>query len=555
MSAWGLLIGDDDADRLTDETKHILVTFAHRSIQEFFGAFFFILILNEGKTIESLLSGDSEEPIFLTNPLFLEFCLWLMNSTELTSFPWEVETVREPLVTYLAGKIDNEDLNLERHYKDFPALDMATVSDPRVLDLMKDVLSRCSEIERLSIPISWPVDDLLSVVDRHLWGSQIHTLCLFRDYTIFSDKLQQPQKELLIHLIDLPKPLEMLAAALKYCYRAKRRPCIRVEVDRNSYLDLSEFFQINEIHQLHVNCYGEWTRVSCNQDIPSCPSLRQVSVRYLKKGDDVLSGLRKAIQEGHLPNLNYLSFESCSFNREGTLRYLFGSRTPALEHLDLGYVQLNKSDLQFTSELRKLQFLSLSTGPFLQTETLQWLFQNPDASVWATLSVLHVTYIDSEFVEGFVRVVNENKLPNLKELWLSYGYVFLDLSLLKLQAEKLPNLKRLHLSGFVFSGEDVVQDLAQRVVKWDLEFLRIARSKGISGHLSVLFRQCLPSLTDLKLSSCELNSDDVCCLTEVREQGRLPKLKSLHVSCNKIKCPEIWTKNKAWKNVEIIDLR
>ena len=85
-------------------------------------------------------------------------------------------------------------------------------------------------------------------------------------------------------------------------------------------------------------------------------------------------------------------------------------------------------------------------------------------------------------------MVNENKLPNLEELTLSSLHIYIDISLLKLQAEKLPSLKRLSLSGFIFPGEDV-QHLAQKLVKWDLEILRIAHSEGISGHLSVLFRQ------------------------------------------------------------------
>ena len=120
--AYGLLIGDEDPEGLSDETADILVTFAHRSIQEFLGAFYFILSLSEGETIVSLLGGDCEKPIFLTNPLFLEFCLWLMQSTELTSFPWKVEMVREPLVTYIVGKIDKEVLDSKRLPKDFPAL-------------------------------------------------------------------------------------------------------------------------------------------------------------------------------------------------------------------------------------------------------------------------------------------------------------------------------------------------------------------------------------------------------------------------------------------------
>ena len=73
--ASGLLIGDEDPEGLSDETADILVTFAHRSIQEFFGAFYFILSLSEGESIDSLLGADCLSPIFMVNPLFLEFCL------------------------------------------------------------------------------------------------------------------------------------------------------------------------------------------------------------------------------------------------------------------------------------------------------------------------------------------------------------------------------------------------------------------------------------------------------------------------------------------------
>ena len=98
-----------------------------------------------------------------------------------------------------------------------------------------------------------------------------------------------------------------------------------------------------------------------------------------------------------------------------------------------------------------------------------------------------------------------------------------------------------------------VQGLAQRLVKWDLEYLLI-ECQEISGQLSVLFRHCLPSLTHLVLSHCGLNSNDMRCLTEVREQGRLPRLRYLmvnDVNDNRIKDPEMWTKNETWKNVKI----
>ena len=85
---------------------------------------------------------------------------------------------------------------------------------------------------------------------------------------------------------------------------------------------------------------------------------------------------------------------------------------------------------------------------------MQSLFQNPYTNVFVTLSVLRACHIDSEFLDEFVRVVNENKLPNLEELALSGREKCLeetdsdidtDILILKLQADTLPSLDRSRL--------------------------------------------------------------------------------------------------------------
>ena len=101
--------------------------------------------------------------------------------------------------------------------------------------------------------------------------------------------------------------------------------------------------------------------MSCHQDIPYCPSLRELSLRYINQNpNEALKVLREAIHCGHLPNLNHLDLDHCSFNREGILRYLFGEQTPAQEHIGLEGLKLHKSDLQFISELRTLRSFSMS---------------------------------------------------------------------------------------------------------------------------------------------------------------------------------------------------
>ena len=84
---YGLLIGHEDAHKLfQDETADIYITFPHQTLREFLGAFYFVGIL--AKDIESkfLIAADDNKPIFLTNPLFLRFCLWILKDKKYQIF-------------------------------------------------------------------------------------------------------------------------------------------------------------------------------------------------------------------------------------------------------------------------------------------------------------------------------------------------------------------------------------------------------------------------------------------------------------------------------------
>ena len=52
---YGLLIGQEDFRLIRNDATDIIITFSHRSLQEFLGALFFILALGEGESVESTL--------------------------------------------------------------------------------------------------------------------------------------------------------------------------------------------------------------------------------------------------------------------------------------------------------------------------------------------------------------------------------------------------------------------------------------------------------------------------------------------------------------------
>ena len=77
---YGFLIGNEDL--MGDVKADILITFPHNSIQQYFGAFFFILQLIEGKKIADLLEDSRDKHEHVQNPLFLHFCFWFLSDND-----------------------------------------------------------------------------------------------------------------------------------------------------------------------------------------------------------------------------------------------------------------------------------------------------------------------------------------------------------------------------------------------------------------------------------------------------------------------------------------
>ena len=176
---YGLLIGHEDAFRfIPDETADVFVSFPHRTILEFLGSFCFVWRLNEGESIEDILGADDQTPIFLTNPLFLQFCLWfLQKSGEMFSFLRKQE-LYQSLVVYAAQKVDHEVLFLRVITNTFSALDNFPVElfgnmsgggqNEALLSFFGDILSECRSPQHLVFDRGFPIDSVLGSVETNL---------------------------------------------------------------------------------------------------------------------------------------------------------------------------------------------------------------------------------------------------------------------------------------------------------------------------------------------------------------------------------------------------
>ena len=157
---YGFLIGQEDLIGVVK--ADILITFPHRSIQEFFGAFFFVLQLIEGSDIYSILGASDKDAIFLKNPLFLHFTFWLLSESCGEEYFTLSNTRKacEILHSYIYDTIHRQ-LGTRRTTEIFPAFDFKKALDTKDninIDNFERILKRFHQIKYLTV-VDHVVDD------------------------------------------------------------------------------------------------------------------------------------------------------------------------------------------------------------------------------------------------------------------------------------------------------------------------------------------------------------------------------------------------------------
>ena len=123
---YGLLIGNEEM--INHLIADILITFPHRSIQEFLGALYFILMLSTGASLDKLLRRKGAELVLFDNPLFLHFCFWLLSDKCQKEYKNVVfpnrEKACEALYLYIFALIKGKQLNFRNIAEAYPAIDI-----------------------------------------------------------------------------------------------------------------------------------------------------------------------------------------------------------------------------------------------------------------------------------------------------------------------------------------------------------------------------------------------------------------------------------------------
>ena len=146
---YGLLIGHEDCRLIRDETADIFVTFPHRSLLEFLGAFYFVLSLGKGQTINDVNKVVQE---FLKNSLLAEFCLWFLDkANRFFTFP-ERCLAFEMLSSSIAEQIDDIEIHFMDLEQKYPAFGLALIDKKEMgLKILEKTLAKCFKIIRLRV--------------------------------------------------------------------------------------------------------------------------------------------------------------------------------------------------------------------------------------------------------------------------------------------------------------------------------------------------------------------------------------------------------------------
>ena len=532
---YGFLAGDK---AFSDLTADISVTYAHRSIEEFFGSFGFIQGLSEGKSVDDILGLNCENPIFMVNSLVFKFCLWFQTQ-KFFNFP---QNNYLKLVLFAAKRIDFRLLDTTTVEKKYPAMN---VSDPVLktdalkLKFLKNVLEKCHRVSTLNIHSGvLSVESNYELADRVL-GLMSSSLLSKLTCLLITDNYSPPPfhpDPLAISITPTdPETLHRLLDILLPKYNLlKRNPQVYAKVVCRQSHDLSTLMtkHIKQLRLVWSGAYSHSTLFVSGQ-FPHCPQLTHLTIEYFHIDDSVHSSLMKAVQNGKLPHLQRLELFDCEVS---------DCEWPAVSEFSF-----RTSKMLGSSEVQKLlSKLTELTVCFPSDIVIPVCLEN--------LSVLKLAGIRDHICSQINDVLANGKLPNLTKLHISRrrkNRERLDKLLDGFDPHKTLKLETLALRHFTISTEEL-KILSDKLTDIQLTELDLSYS-GFTDNLSALFTHSFPRLSSLKLLGCKLNSNDVQSLARANVEGKLPQLRHLDISARfRVEISDLFTHSAQWNQLKTL---
>ncbi len=521
----GLLIGHGDLRMVRDVTADILVTWPHKTIQEFCGAFYFVMALSEDSSLKSLICG-SERPPCLTNSVFLRFCLWFLYSGQ-QYVSLQIQTAADKLSKYVAKNTLLVHLTVADIMGLCPALDF---NDALHVDFFGDVLRKGSLVETLVLA----PEDPMELVQRAVKARSVKTITISREYQ--SVRIPRNSSTDEVSLVVMESTRHVLARLREALHGTERKVRLFLLNCQSSLggLCLSDSGWKN----LHL----ELNRKECSDlEVTRWPHLKHLAFQNLQVGVSVGAALSSAKQQGLLPSLTHFSLVFCS-GFQGALSKFSSGKWLKLTHLKVDFCDMAPNDMRFlVSSLdrsnRKCPFPDLRS---LSLHALCFALDGADISAQTVADC--IKSLESVLVSfGQQRapvILSALNLVILTELDLS-NTSGLSGQLDQLLSAEFPHLNTLTLWSCDLQECDL-QGLAQASLQGKLPILvhlSVSYNETLVEHLGALFSfsNTWSQLRSLGVAQESLE-DFGLILGEKRGQGYLASLQKLHISDIQLDC-------------------
>ena len=561
---YGFFSGHEDFRLSGDAAADVFITFPHRTIQEFFGAFSFVLSILDGVNIDRIIEPNSFIPIFMTNIYFLEFSLFAISYIDKVCK--KTTNVKDAMIHYALGRINLRQLDMPCMRFLFPALLWSTAvatEQKLVVTFLKDLLSKCDRVKFVLMNLeefSFGIFDAIKCLIPNLHCIYLNKHSVRSDglYLAFPPELYPGYLNLIIYY----QHADILFKVKSFLTGLQRKICLFVLVLRLEHEVDFSVFMCPEISKIHLICFGnQICRVFFGFSQQRCDQLTDISIKGLHVTKSCLVALSNANKAGSFPVLSHVEFPDCHFVDDNNIKSLFQSIWQNLSALNVNTCFLSKVDVDVLSNhdslLPSLNSLSLYLGANFKLihdinvpvvaryRNVGW---NNEFTLTALLSKslthLQLRDIDTNNYIEVTKSVNRRALPNLTDLCMSLAIsdkkhlmekmsMHLVGKMLTFWMRKLdmPALRSLTIQKFVYSMETLYV-FTQTPVLTQLHKLDISHSSGVTGVLSILLCHSFPALETLILSDCRLNSDGLHSLAKAEIKGRLPKVRCLDISQN-----------------------
>ena len=498
--AFGLLIGEEEYFNLyRNDTGDITLSFLHEKITHFLGAFYFIKILSDGRSLKSVLCDQSKKPIELMNKSFLEFCLSFI----------------------LKGK-NSEGRAFDR--------------DKLSKRFFKCILAGC--------------DPQMPLTFKKIWEN-VRGTCADKMYSLLEMCAKHSFNVIWFSNSKIVVWLDSFTDAIGiFIHNCKQ---LSGNQYTNVYLcvqDGSKLFKLphGDVNKLEIGfkkaVFGSRStkNVLRLEEKSSCchHHLTHLSIVNHLISYNTFKALSETANCRRLPELSKLSFVDCeSDDCVSTIHLpvLFKYPWDQLRQLNLYKSHLTEDDInvlflsatcQDGASIPNLRSLILSVVCVQGTNRgISKLWGKPCFNITSFVLDSPTQTIYGEFCSALAN----SKFPHLVNLGILVGQRDIKLNVARLKLDKLEFHESLTLHNFI-GGEDELYYLSREASKQGISRLDISHSLGITGALSSLLCHRFEKLCILTLSDCGLNSNDLSSLAQANTEDKLPKLRHLDISCN-----------------------